>query len=422
MFQDSSKYRGKSMEKKKRNPKGMGTFKEKPDGTITHRKSVGYKPDGNRKVITVTSSSRSSCIKLMREKENAWKKQQQANTISLGKTVLELCQLHLAYQVESGELKPKSIDRRECTINQIAKEPFARLQLNSVTVADVDDYISRLVVQETYAASSIEKILDVLNAAFNWALIRGELERNPVTPIKPTLKKRIKKLDNRTSTEADVDVLSIEEQELFEKEASRINFKTGEPMYTAGVYGLLLLHTGMRVGEMLALRWSDVDFENRTLNIDKNRSMAKNRDRKENEVTYIMHEGSTKNEKARKIELTPKALEDLYIIRNRHVTVSQDGFVVITQTGRHNTTTNIEHRMQTIYHNAGLTHLKGGVHILRKTFSTEMYEHGARVKEIAAYIGDLESTVERYYIAIRKKRTINGKEEHVVALPKTIKD
>lgn len=64
-------------------------------------------------------------------------------------------------------------------------------------------------------------------------------------------------------------------------------------------------------------------------------------------------------------------------------------------------------------------HLKGGVHILRKTFSTVMYENGARVKEIAAYIGDLESTVERYYIAIRKKRTINGKEEHIVTLPKS---
>lgn len=32
-----------------------------------------------------------------------------------------------------------------------------------------------------------------------------------------------------------------------------------------------------------------------------------------------------------------------------------------------------------------------------------MYEKGARVKEVAAYIGDLESTTECYYIAIRKK-------------------
>ena len=409
------------METKKRNPKGMGSFTKNPNGTITHRKSVGYKADGYRKILTVTAPNKSACIKEMKIKEQAWNKQQQVSSVSLAKTVLELCQLHLNYQVESGELKPKSIDRRECTINQIAKEPFGRLQLNSVTVEDVDKFINKLVKQETYAASSIEKILDVLNAAYNWALVRGQLERNPVTPIKPSLKKRIKKLENRTSTEADVDALSVEEQKRFEREAGRINDKTGEPQYSAGVYGLLLLHTGMRVGEALALRWSDVDFNNKTLNIDKNRSMAKNRNRKKNETAYIMHEGSTKNEKARKIELTSKALDDLHSIKSRHMNATKDDFVIVTQTGKPNTTTNIEHRMETIYRNAGLTHLKGGVHILRKTFATEMYENGARVKEIAAYIGDLESTTERYYIAIRKKRIVDGKEEHIVALPSIIK-
>ena len=109
----------------------------------------------------------------------------------------------------------------------------------------------------------------------------------------------------------------------------------------------------------------------------------------------------------------------MHTIKNRHKDANQDDFVVVTQTGKPNTTTNIEHRMQTTYHNAGLTHLNGGVHILRKTFATEMYEQGARIKEIAAYIGDLESTTERYYIAVRKKRLIDGKEEHIVALPMT---
>jgi len=405
------------LNKNKRNPKGIGSFKENADGTITHRKCVGYKADGKRKTITVTASSKSACIKQMKEKEKLWKKQQEASQLTIGKTVTELCKLHLEYQVENGELKPKAIDRRECTINQIERASFGKLQLNSVAVSDVDGFVSALISQKTYAASSIEKIVDVLNAAYNWALVRGDLERNPVMPIKSTLKKRIKKLEKRTSTEADVDVLSAEEQWHFEKEASKINVSTGKPVYSAGVYGLLLLHTGMRVGEALALRWSDVDFENKTLNIDKNRSMVKNRNRKENENAYIMHEGSTKNEKARKIELTSKALEDLYTIKSRCTNACKDDFVVITQTGKPNTTTNIEHRMETIYRNAGFNHLKGGVHILRKTFATEMYENGARVKDIAAYIGDLESTTEKYYIAVRKKRILNGKEQHVVMLP-----
>ena len=77
--------------------------------------------------------------------------------------------------------------------------------------------------------------------------------------------------------------------------------------------------------------------------------------------------------------------------------------------------------MATIFKNAGLTDLKGGLHIFRRTFATRMYENGARVKEIAAYIGDLESTTERYYIAVRKKILEDGLAKQVVMVPAQMK-
>ena len=91
--------------------------------------------------------------------------------------------------------------------------------------------------------------------------------------------------------------------------------------------------------------------------------------------------------------------------------------IVKTKTGKPNTTTNIEHCVATIFRNAGLTELKGGVHIFRRTCATRMYENGARVKEIAAYIGDLESTTERYYISVRKKIKDGGRTKQVVRIP-----
>ena len=51
-----------------------------------------------------------------------------------------------------------------------------------------------------------------------------------------------------------------------------------------------------------------------------------------------------------------------------------------------------------------------------------MYEAGARVEEVAAYIGDLESTTRKYYIAIRKKLVSSGKIKQVVKLPDGMKD
>lgn len=55
-----------------RNAKGEGSFKVNADGTVTHRKSVGFKANGRRKVITVTAKNKSACIREMRKKEAEW--------------------------------------------------------------------------------------------------------------------------------------------------------------------------------------------------------------------------------------------------------------------------------------------------------------------------------------------------------------
>lgn len=80
------------------------------------------------------------------------------------------------------------------------------------------------------------------------------------------------------------------------------------------------------------------------------------------------------------------------------------------------------HRMKVILKNAELKDVKGGLHIFRKTFATRMYESGVRVEEIAVYIGDLESTTRKYYIAIRKKGVTDGEVRQVVKLPGNMKE
>ena len=76
--------------------------------------------------------------------------------------------------------------------------------------------------------------------------------------------------------------------------------------------------------------------------------------------------------------------------------------------------------MTTVFRNAGLSDLSQGLHIYRRTFAARQYEKGIRTKEIAAYIGDLESTTEKYYIAVRKKRVVEGKVQQIVELPEAI--
>lgn len=404
------------MNERKRNAKGVGSFKQNADGTVTHRKSVGFKPNGRRKVFTVTAKTKSACIKEMRKKEEAWNRLKNRGQIHYNETITELCCKHLEYQISNGDLKGKSIDRRECTIeNQIEGYDLGYLQVHTVTSTDVEIHVKKLITEGKVGESSICKVVDVLNAAFEWAIRQGDLEKNPVRSIKPELIRKIKKMSCKGANEADVAVLSDEEVKLFEREATA-TLNNGRAKYTAGFYCLLLLYTGMRVGEMLALRWKD--WKGDHLVIEKSISMAKNRNKEsEEENNYVSLEGSTKNQKARTIELNKEAKYILQKIKDSRDSSLPDEFIVTTKTGKINTASNLEHRMKVIMKNAELQGVKGGLHIFRKTFATRMYESGARVEEIAAYIGDLESTTQKYYIAIRKKVVSNGEVRQVVKLP-----
>lgn len=179
------------MSKDKRNAKGQGCFIENPDGTFLYRKSVGVKSDGKRKVLVARANTKAACIQIMKEKERDWENSKTLKTISKKETVATLCKKHLLFQIDNGELKPKSIDRREDTIkNQIEKYPLGKMQINAVTAIDIDNHFS-LLSESSLSNSSIEKALDVLNAAYNWAIARGELKINPVAQIKSTIQRRL---------------------------------------------------------------------------------------------------------------------------------------------------------------------------------------------------------------------------------------
>lgn len=401
-----------------RNAKGEGSFKKNGNGTITMRKTVGYHADGSRKVITVTKNTKAACIKAMGEKTNEWIREQERECMNSHTTIEELCRQHLKYQVELNELKPKSIDRRESTIdNQIAVYSFGALQASTATSKDIDEHINMLIKEGKLAESSITKTLDVINSAYKWAIARAELVNNPVAPVLDSLKKRIIKLVSKEATELDVKIMNADERDAFVKEAMSIVDSTGKYVHgTAGLCGIILLETGMRCGELLALTWKDVDFEKGRVRINKSTSMAKNRGTESNKK-YVLIEGSTKNQKARTIQLSSNALKAFKLIYNETEYRDDDDKVALTRTGKPNTTTNLEKRVEQIYKCAGFGDEISGLHVFRRTFATNMYEQGAGIKEIAGYIGDNVDTVEKYYIAARKKVIEGNETMAILVLP-----
>jgi len=82
---------------------------------------------------------------------------------------------------------------------------------------------------------------------------------------------------------------------------------------TQGQYFIFMLNTGLRAGEAVALKYSDIDFENQTMTVRKNVKYAKKRDENGKATGERVRKiGRTKTEKSKAtVQINAKAIEIL---------------------------------------------------------------------------------------------------------------
>ena len=128
-------------------------------------------------------------------------------------------------------------------------------ELSEITTIDLQRYVSELIQNgnkitgKGLASNTVNTIITVLQGSFRTAQNVGEAELDPTDKIK-----RPKKAEKR------VECFSVIDQRKIEQSVMQHN----KPK----MFGVLLcLYTGLRIGELLALEWSDVDFEKGLLSV-----------------------------------------------------------------------------------------------------------------------------------------------------------
>ena len=397
---------------------GEGTFIKLANGKVRMRKQVGTLANGGQRVITVTGTSETDCIRKMKPKEEAVKARNQEYDLKEIKrlTVTDLCMLHFKEHLgERNRLKPKAADRRESTIrNQIKPYHIGRMQAVGVTARDVRNHIENLINEGRLSVSSVQKALDVINAAYKWSKDRGMMDCNPCTPVLDKLKFRLKNLEKRNSSDGVVIVLSQEQIVKLEEYVEGLKENNNVYKYHFGLSLLLLLYTGMRVGELCALRWKDWSETSGTLNIDKTRNVTKIRSESEG---YRPNENAVKNYHSRTIALSPDAVKVVREIQRITSKRELDDYIVINSKNKPTNPSNFDANLRGFYEEAGFTREVSGAHILRRTCATKMHNAGCNVERIAAYLGDTPETIIKHYISLTKKIVADGEVLNVVEYP-----
>ena len=149
---------------------------------------------------------------------------------------------------------------------------------------------------------------------------------------------------------------------------------------------LLSLKTGLRIGELAGLLWSDIDFEAGFLNVQRTVSRIYHGD-----GTTSIHIGDPKSESSRRrVPLPPGLLQMLEHHR-------QAGEVYLTS-GRtkHQEPGTLQLHFKVVLKRAGIRDLN--FHTLRHTFATRYVEKGFDVKSLSMILGrsDVSITLNTY--------------------------
>ena len=190
-----------------------------------------------------------------------------------------------------GTVRESTFSRDKYLVTNHIKPSIGRIKLKNVT----DVHLQRLYhdrLDSGLSGSTVQKMHHVLHKAFSQAVKWDLIPRNPADNVKAP-----------TPSTKEMHPLSADEARQLLDAASEAGDRL-EALY------VLALHTGMRRGELLGLKWDDVALDNATIRVRWTITRKG--------TGYVLGEPKTKNSR-RTVRITRRAIEALRSHRTRQL-------------------------------------------------------------------------------------------------------
>ncbi len=211
------------------------------------------------------------------------------------------------------------------------------------------------------SGSSVKTIGIILNSVYSYAVARGYCEPLKTRIFKPAADRK------------EIKVLNIELQMDLERK-----LVSDDSLAALGI--LIALNTGLRIGEICALKWDDIDLDNEIIHIRRTIARVESVNSKTASKTCLILDKPKTRTSVRDIPITSKLLEILAKARREKISefvVSESKSFVSPRTFEYR-----YHRVLEKY-NVPSTNF----HCLRHTFATRCVEQGVDIKTLSEILG-----------------------------------
>ena len=326
---------------------------------------------------------------------------------------------HLWLQLKRG-LKDNTLQNYKYMYTQFVEPDFGYTKIIDLKRTDVRAFYNKLSDERNIRTSTIDSIHTVLHQVLEVGVEDDYLRYNP----SDNALKELKKAHNNESEKRRA--LTIEEQELFENYLkNKKKYNRWYPIF------VIMMWTGMRVGEITGLRWCDINLEEEIVDI--NHTLVYYNKGKEKGCGFAINTPKTEAGK-RIIPMLPKVKEAFLLEKKfqeeleQKCEVSVDGytdFIFINRFGNVQHQGTLNKALRRIIRDCNYEVLDSkqneenqvilprfSNHSLRHTFTTRMCEAGVNIKAMQEILGhaDAETTMDIYAEAtkeLKKSELIN---------------